>query len=204
LTDAQTAAARGAKLIRDMLAVSQRSRLTPQIADLNEIVTNLCNRHTGLLPPSVTLSMDIAANLGPVSVDVKETENAIFNLLTNARDAMPDGGRLQISTEKLRHNWSDNQALATPLPPGLYLCLTVQDSGGGIAEDGLQLIFDPFYTTKGVGKGAGLGLSMVMGFMQQSKGGIAVASKLHQGTAIKLYFPAATVGANDLLTIDGP
>lgn len=203
LTDAQAAAARAAKLIRDMLAFSQRSRLAPEMTDLNSIVKGLCYRHSSLFPPSVTISLDLDDDLGPVFVDVKETENAVFNLLTNARDAMPRGGNLRIATEKLHHSWSDNQHLATPLPPAIYYCLTVQDSGSGIADDNLQLIFDPFYTTKEVGKGAGLGLSMVLGFMQQSKGAVAVTSKLHQGTAVKLYFLAATVGANDLLTIEG-
>jgi signal transduction histidine kinase len=202
LTDAQEAAARGAKLIRDMLAFSQRTRLTPQTADLNSIVTNLCNRHAALLPPSITLTLDLADDIGLVSVDVKETENAVFNLLTNARDAMPQGGTLRITTEKQRHSWSDNRYLATPLSPGIYFCLTVQDNGAGIAEESLQQIFDPFYTTKDVGQGAGLGLSMVLGFMQQSKGAVSVSSQPKQGTSVKLYFPIAPGGANDLLTID--
>lgn len=203
LTDAQAAAARGAKLIRDMLAFSQRSRLTPEAADLNRIIANLCDRHASLFPPSVTVMLDLADTIGLVSVDVKETENAVYNLLTNARDAMPDGGTLRITTETLRHSWADNANLATPLPPGLYFCLTVQDSGAGITDDSLQQVFDPFYTTKEVGKGAGLGLSMVMGFMQQSKGTVAVTSKLHQGTSVKLYFPASPAETHDLLTING-
>lgn len=202
LTDAQASAARGAKLIRDMLAFSQRTRLAPEPADLNTIVSSLYERHATLFPPTVTVSLGLANDLGPVSVDIKETENAVFNLLTNARDAMPKGGTLHITTEKLRHSWSDNQHLATALPPGLYYCLTVQDTGAGISADSLQLIFDPFYTTKEVGKGAGLGLSMVLGFMQQSKGTVAVSSKLSHGTIVKLYFPAAA-GGNDLLTISG-
>lgn len=202
LNDAQLAAARGAKLIRDMLAFSQRTRLTPETADLNKIVTSVCNRSQDNLPSSINLTLDLAENIGLVTVDVKETEIALLNLIMNARDAMHEGGTLRISTEKIRHSWNDNQDLATPLAPGLYFCLSVQDNGAGISEESLQQIFDPFYTTKMVGQGSGLGLSMVLGFMQQSGGTISVKSKLHQGTVFKLYFPAASISANDLLTKD--
>lgn len=202
LTDAQAAAARGAKLIHDMLAFSQRTRLSPELADLNEIATNVCTYARLSLPANITLTQDLSRDLALVTVDVRETENALRNLISNARDAMPGGGTLHISTEMLRHSWHDNVNLIAPLAHGLYACLTVQDGGVGIPDDNLQQVFDPFFTTKPVGKGAGLGLSMVLGFMQQSGGSVSVTSTPHEGSRFRLYFPSAQIEKNDLLTID--
>ncbi len=206
LKDAQSAAGRGAQLIRDMLAFSQRTRLSPELADLNEIVTNVCTHAKPLFPADITLTQDLADHIGVINVDIKETENALRNLLSNAREAMPNGGHLRIATEMLRHNFTDNQDLVAPLMPGLYVCVSVQDDGAGIPDASLHQIFDPFYTSKPVGRGAGLGLSMVLGFMQQSGGSVSVLSKLHQGSRFRLYFPAIIapdgIETNDLLTID--
>jgi signal transduction histidine kinase len=201
LSDAQLAAARGAKLIRDMLAFSQRTRLSLELADLNEIATNVCTHARPTLPENISVTCHLAADSGLVTVDIRETENALRNLISNARDAMPNGGTLHISTEMLRHNWNDNADLVAPLTPGLYVCLSVQDDGIGIPDDRLQQLFDPFYTTKPVGQGAGLGLSMVLGFLQQSGGSVSVTSKPQHGSRFRLYFPATETEKNELLTI---
>jgi len=198
LNDARTAAGRGAKLIRDMLAFSQRTRLEPQICDLNALVNATCERSKDILTQPVELRL--TQDPWMVHVDPKVAENALINLVLNAQEAMPDGGRLEISTENVRHGFSDNQALATRLTPGRYLCLSVRDEGEGIPEERLQQIFDPFYTSKAVGAGTGLGLSMVFGFMQQSGGAVEVQSKVGVGSTFRLYFPAATSNENDLLT----
>ncbi len=200
LTDAQTAAARGAKLIRDMLAFSQRTRLNPVISDLNDLVINTCERSKHLLTHAVELTL--ADDLWVVNVDPKVAENALVNLILNAQDSMSEGGRLEITTENITHDWSDKQALATGLDPGNYVRLSVKDQGEGIPEDCLAQIFDPFFTTKGVGAGSGLGLSMVFGFMQQSGGAVEVESKVAQGSIFRLYFPAASSNKNDLLTLN--
>ncbi|WP_022702719.1 ATP-binding protein [Pseudorhodobacter ferrugineus] len=202
LADAQTAAGRGAKLIRDMLAFSQRTRLAPELADLNEIAANVMTHAAPTLPASITLTKSLSDSLALVAVDIRETVNALRNLISNARDAMSGGGILHIWTEMVTHSWHENASLVTPLAPGAYVCISVQDSGTGIPEDSLPQLFDPFYTTKPVGQGAGLGLSMILGFMQQSRGSVSVTSKLHEGSRFRLYFPIAQIEKNDLLTID--
>lgn len=203
LNHAQTAAARGADLIQDMLAFSQRTRLDPKSVDLNKLVTITVERSEPLLPRTVEVKLNLADDLWSVHVDPTATENALLNLIMNARDAMPEGGSLEITSENVRHTLSDNQASAPRLAPGSYVCLSVKDHGAGISEDCLQQIFDPFYTTKAVGTGTGLGLSMISGFMQQSGGAVAVQSKIQQGSTFQLYFPATASDTNDLLTING-
>lgn len=201
--DAQLAAGRGAKLIRDMLAFSQRARLEHEISDLNQLVASTGERSRNILTDAVGLELNLADDLWVVKVDSKATENALLHLIANAQDAMPDGGRVLIRTENVRLDGTDNHALSTDLPPGLYVRLSVKDHGAGIPQDRLQQIFDPFYTTKAVGTGSGLGLSTILGFMQQSGGGVAVNSTVHQGSTFQLYFPAAAKNANDLLTLNG-
>ncbi|MEM7291537.1 MAG: ATP-binding protein, partial [Pseudomonadota bacterium] len=109
----------------------------------------------------------------------------------NAQDAMPNGGSLQIYTANARVSIQDIQSRGLDLIPGRYVCLRVQDSGKGIPKDRLEQVFDPFYTTKGDGIGAGLGLSTVLGFMKQSGGTVTVDSVADQGTTFRLYFPAS-------------
>ena len=198
LNDARTAAGRGAKLIRDMLAFSQRTRLNPQMCDPNRLVTATCDHKNGLL----TRPVDLRLTDDPwmIHVDPKVAEDALVNLIVNAQDAMPEGGRLEIATENILHTFSCNQTLAIDLTPGRYLRLSVRDDGEGIPEERLQKIFDPFYTTKPVGAGTGLGLSMVFGFMQQSGGTVEVQSKVANGSTFRLYFPAVTSNGNGLLT----
>jgi signal transduction histidine kinase len=198
LNDARTAAGRGAKLIRDMLAFSQRTRLEPQICDLNRLVTTTCARSKDIL----TQSVDLRLTQDPwmVNVDPKVAENALLNLILNAQDAMPGGGKLEIKTENISHSIDDNRSLAIKLAPGRYVRLSVRDDGEGIPEERLQQIFDPFYTTKPVGGGTGLGLSMVFGFMHQSGGTVEVQSEVADGSTFRLYFPAATSNDNNLLT----
>tara|TARA_R110002051_G_scaffold1008_7_gene5003 strand:+ start:10540 stop:11514 length:975 start_codon:yes stop_codon:yes gene_type:complete len=196
---AQAAATRGAKLIRDMLAYSQRTHLDATITDLNALVSAACARNEHIFTTEVELHL--AESLWLVSVDPTIAENALTNLIMNARDAMPDGGRLQITTENISHTLLDHHALTSKLASGFYVCLSISDGGVGISKESLPLIFDPFYTTKPVGAGKGLGLSMVLGFMQQSGGTVTVDSKTHQGSTFRLYFPAITSDANDLLTI---
>ena len=199
LRDTQSAAARGAKLIRDMLSFAQRTRLEPAVVDLNTLVVDFCARNEGALTAAVGLTLQ--DGLWLVSVDPKVLENALSNLLQNAQDAMPGGGNVRITTDNVTHLISGNPALATELLPGRYVRLGVTDEGHGIAKDRLSQVFDPFYTSKAVGAGTGLGLSMVLGFVQQSGGGVAVTSEVGHGSTFQLYLPVASGSANDLLTI---
>lgn len=199
LSDAQAAAARGARLIRDMLAFAQRTRLDPAVVDLNARVQLICGQ--GDRGTDVVTDLHLAPGLWQVTADPKALSNAVMNLLDNARDAMPDGGTIRITTENVRHVLADNHGLSTDLAPGPYVRLGITDSGAGIPQNRLQQIFDPFFSSKEVGAGTGLGLSMVLGFMQQSGGGVAVTSTPGNGARFDLYFPAAPESLNDLLTI---
>lgn len=199
-TAARTASDKGAKLIRDMLAFAQRIRLEPKKINLNTLVTTACDQSQQVL--NGWLDIDLEPDLWEVLADPKLAEEAILNLVSNARDASPKGDRPIISTHNIRSNWADAEALGCKLAQGPYVRVSVKDFGIGISEGNLQQIFDPFYTTKSEGSGKGLGLSMVIGFMQQSGGGVAVESEVGLGTTLHLYFPAITGNANHLLTMN--
>lgn len=196
LSDARTAATKGADLIRSMLAFSQRSRLEPGPVDLHELVQSTVQWSKQILPGSVDVTVRASDALWCTHVDRNAAENALLNLIFNARDAMPGGGRLEFKIDNFTSACQKVGAFASQLTPGDYVRLRVRDTGSGIAEHNMQQIFDPFYTSKPPGSGSGLGLSTVFGFMQQSGGAITVASKIGEGSTFHLYFPAqATAGA---------
>jgi signal transduction histidine kinase len=190
----------GAKLIRDMLAFAQRTRLEPKVVDLNTLVVSACDQSKQLL--NGWLDGDLAPDLWAVKAYQKLADEAIQNLIANARDAAPKGERPIISTHNMRHTWADAEKLGCKLAQGTYVRVSVKDFGAGISEGNLSQIFDPFYTTKPEGSGKGLGLSMVMGFMQQTGGGVAVESTVGKGATFHLYFPAIASTDNNLLTIN--
>ncbi len=199
IDDARDAAAQGAKLIRDMLAFSQRMTLKPQRVDLNTLVRGSLARNGHTL--SNEIGLDLADDLLPVHVDPVATEVALVNLMLNARDAMPRGGEIQIETVNVTYDgiddFGEDAAPSAELEPGRYARLRVRDAGEGIPPSVLDRIYDPFFTTKPVGKGStGLGLSMVLGFMRQSGGAVVARPTDPQGTAFDLYFPAVE-GVND-------
>jgi len=200
LHDGRTAAARGAKLISDMLAFSQRMKLNPEVSDLNLLAVKACERFD--LTSDTEIATEFADDLLAIRVDRKAVEDALINLITNARDAMPENG-IRITTDNVSHDRRDNQALSNDLEPGRYVRISVQDSGSGISQKDRLRIFDPFYTTKPVGSGVGLGLSMILGFMQQSGGAVRVESSPGRGSMFQLYFPAAVQDPNELLTVRG-
>jgi signal transduction histidine kinase len=188
LRDAQIAARRGATLIQSMLAYSKRTKLTPKKMCLTEIVTDIIARmgrmeNISFVPHASTAAVD-------VSVDPEMLEAVLLQLISNASDATPPGREICITSQRIKHKHSDKRQLATALLPGPYICLSVQDRGAGMAAKDLQQIFDPFYTTKPVGSGTGLGLSMTLGFMQQSGGTVAVHSVVGEGSTFQLYFPS--------------
>jgi signal transduction histidine kinase len=192
LSDARTAASKGASLIRSMLAFSQRSRLEPKPVDLHELVQSTVQWSKQILPDNVEVTVQAADALWGAHVDRNAAENALLNLILNARDAMPGGGRLAFEIDNFTYACQKTGAFALQLIPGDYVRLSVRDSGTGIAEHNLQKIFDPFYTSKPAGSGTGLGLSTVFGFMQQSGGAVTAASILGEGTTFHLYFTAQT------------
>ena len=164
--------------------------------DLNDTIAGICRLLSRLLGTDIEVKAELALEPLHVLGDPGQVEQAVLNLAVNARDAMPSGGRLVLSTtrETLDEAFARSHP---PMPAGQYNVLRVSDSGHGMARETLARIFEPFFTTKDVGKGTGLGLSMVYGTLKQIGGFIFVDSELNHGTTFRLYFPAAASPARD-------
>lgn len=187
MTAAQSAAKRAAAVTHRLLAFSRRQTLDPRPTDVNllmEGMTDLIQRTVG---PGISLETVAEPHLWPALVDVSQLENALLNLCINARDAMPDGGRITLTTANL---CMDRETARTyDLPEGQYLSLCVTDTGTGMTADVLAHAFDPFFTTKPIGQGTGLGLSMIYGFAKQSGGQVRLNSQLGKGSSLCIYLP---------------
>ncbi|MGE6320752.1 ATP-binding protein [Pseudomonas oryzihabitans] len=191
LGGAQAYAARAASLTQRLLAFSRRQTLEPKPTDVNELMLameELIRRSVG---PAIEVQAEPAEPLWPTVIDAVQLESALLNLAINARDAMPQGGQLRLSTANLLE---DAPERPEDLPAGDYVRVKVSDTGTGIAPEILERIFDPFFTTKPPGQGTGLGLSMVHGFVHQSGGQIQVDTTPGVGTCISLYLPRAPEG----------
>ncbi|MBI2421658.1 MAG: PAS domain S-box protein [Candidatus Hydrogenedentes bacterium] len=182
------AAERATALTSQLLAFSRKQVLKPQVLDLNELIQELQKMIGRLISEDIALIFIPGSNLGRVRIDPSQMEQVILNLVVNARDAMPNGGRLvlQTSNEELDADYVRMHGLVSL---GTYVLLSVSDSGCGMNSGTLQCIFDPFYTTKEQGKGTGLGLATVQGIVQQSGGHIFVYSEEGTGSAFKIYLP---------------
>ncbi|KMO21881.1 hybrid sensor histidine kinase/response regulator [Methylobacterium platani] len=187
MTAAQGAARRAAALTHRLLAFSRRQTLDPKPTDVNQLVAGLVDLIQRTVGPAIEIAVEAAPDLWTVLVDPPQLENALLNLCLNARDAMPDGGRIAIETANL--DLDAAAARAHEVPPGDYLSLAVSDTGAGMAPEVIQRAFDPFFTTKPLGQGTGLGLSMIYGFTQQSGGQVRIASAVGQGTTVRLLLP---------------
>jgi len=184
---AQGAVKRAAALTHRLLAFSRRQTLDPQPANPNRLLLGLEELVRRTMGPGIEVEVVGTSSAWPIFVDPNQLENAILNLCINARDAMPDGGKLTIETA---NKWLDERAArAQDLPVGQYVSICVTDTGTGMPPDVVAKIFDPFYTTKPLGEGTGLGLSMVYGFARQSGGQVRVCSEVGQGTTMCLYLP---------------
>ncbi|SFR96954.1 ATP-binding protein [Sphingomonas jatrophae] len=187
LQGAQTSAQRAAALTQRLLAFSRRQTLDPKPTDVNRLVFGMEDLIRRTVGPAIKVEVVGAGGLWIAKVDPAQLESALLNLAINARDAMPDGGRLTIETA---NKWLDDRAARDrDLPPGQYLSICVTDTGTGIAADIVDRIFDPFFTTKPIGQGTGLGLSMIHGFVRQSGGQVRVYTEPGQGTTMCLYLP---------------
>lgn len=186
----RTAAERGAELTQRLLAFARRQALQPQSVDAHQLLANMDALLRRTLPANIELELVRGAGLWPALVDPSQLEAAVLNLVINARDAMPPGGKITLETSNA---WID-QHYAERHPdvaPGQYVLLSVSDTGGGMSPEHLARVFEPFFTTKGVGKGTGLGLSMVYGFLKQSRGHVKLYSEPGHGTTARLYLPRA-------------
>lgn len=187
VTGAQGAVKRGSALTQRMLAFSRRQTLDPQPTDMNRLVSGMTELIARSIGPQIELETVEAAGLWATFVDASQLENALLNLCINARDAMPDGGKLTVETF---NKWLDDRAAKERgLPPGQYVSLSVSDTGVGMSAATIARAYDPFYTTKPVGQGTGLGLSMVHGFAGQSGGTTRIYSEVGKGTLVSIYLP---------------
>jgi signal transduction histidine kinase len=186
--EAHAAAQRGAELTRSLLAFARRQPLHPQRVSVNGLVTGTARLLSRALGERIEVVLDLASDLWPVVVDPAQLEAALTNLATNARDAMPKGGRLTIATANCQLD-EDYAAQHAEVAPGDYATIEVSDTGTGMPAAVVARIFDPFFTTKPRGEGTGLGLSMVFGFMKQSGGHISVYSEPGVGTTFRMYLP---------------
>jgi PAS domain S-box-containing protein len=187
LTGAQGAVRRAASLTQRLLAFSRRQTLEPKPSDLNRVVADMQDLVRRSVGPSIEIETVAAGGLWIAFVDVPQLENALLNLCINARDAMPDGGKLVIETG---NRWLDrNAAKERGIEPGQYISLCVSDNGTGMSPQVIARAFDPFYTTKPSGQGTGLGLSMIHGFAGQSGGSVRIYSEVGKGTMVCLYLP---------------
>ncbi len=196
---------RAAGLTRQLLAFSRQQTLRPQVLQLPDVVADVSNLLKRLLDETIELEVRHGRNLGLVRADPGQLEQVIINLGVNARDAMPNGGKISISTQAVVA--SDVRALKSDiLPIGDYTALFFTDSGNGIPPHVIGKIFEPFFTTKAVGKGTGLGLSTVYGIIKQSGGYIFADSKSGEGTTFSIYFPVHRPTAEDVAraTLNSP
>ncbi|WP_177220541.1 ATP-binding protein [Poseidonocella sedimentorum] len=189
------ASQRGAGLTRSMLAFAGRTRLEPEVLDINVVVREARNWMGRALPESVEVETSLLAGLWPVRVDATSLESALLNLILNARDAMDGHGRLTIETSNQRIDQEYVDSRGEQIAAGRYVMLAVSDTGSGIDPATAARIFEPFYTTKPPGSGSGVGLSMVQGFMRQSHGTVHLYTEPGHGTTFKLYFPATDASA---------
>ena len=190
INDAMEAARRGSALIKGLLSFARKAPLKPQRVDLNEVIRGMDTLIRRTLRTNIGMEMSLMGGLWPVTVDKSSAESALLNLVINARDAMPNGGHLTIETTNMRLTEAYVEVRQETVMPGRYVMVAVTDTGTGISPELLQKVFEPFFSTKGVGKGSGLGLSSVLGFTKQSGGTTRIYSEPGVGTSVKMFFRA--------------
>jgi signal transduction histidine kinase len=182
------AAQRGAQLTEQLLAYSRRQRLNPVLLDVNRMVGEIGELITRAHGEPVVLHLSLSPELGPVKADTLQLQSAILNLILNARDAMPQGGTLMIQTRNVEGAEVTEDTLRGPAVE-----IAVADTGTGMAPEVSAHASEPFFTTKEIGKGSGLGLSQVFGFVEQSGGHVMIESQLGAGTTVRIVLPRALI-----------
>ena len=191
---AEDAARMGARLASRLLLIGRRHRLQPVTLNLNDVARSMTDVLRRTLGDQIEVKTSLADGLWPTQADLSEVENALLNLAINARDAMPDGGVLEVNTRN-QSLGPDDVAGEAGLAPGEYVMLSVSDTGVGIAPDILPRVFEPYFSTKDAGRGTGLGLSTIYGFARQSGGHASIYSEVGKGTRVSLFLPRASEGA---------
>jgi signal transduction histidine kinase len=186
LRTTESAMWRGASLTRSLLAFARKQRLEPVFADLNSVIVEMSEILCRSIGPSIEIRHALAAGLWPVLIDIGQIETALLNVAINARDAMPEGGTLSITTANVSDELPEEVATRD------CVLVSIGDTGTGMSPEVMERAFDPFFTTKEVGKGTGLGLSMVFGVVHQSGGMIHLRSQIGSGTTVLIYLPRAT------------
>jgi PAS domain S-box-containing protein len=197
IDDAQSAANEGAELTHRLLAFARQQVLEPKETSVNDLIIDTSRLMGRALGEDITITTALDSKNPIVMVDQGQLESALMNLCINARDAMQSGGSLTITSETKSVN-QDSEEEVNDLAVGKYAVITVEDSGHGMSEKEITQVFEPFYTTKELGKGSGLGLSMVHGFVTQSKGRVVIESELGTGSKVKLYLPEVAGDYNTL------
>ena len=201
---ASLGAQRAANLTARLLAFSRRQPLDPQPLDITKLLRELSELLRRTLGETIDFESVEHGGLWAALVDPTELSNALVNLSVNARDAMPNGGRLTVETSNIYLDENYLAAVDEPVPPGQYVLVAVSDTGTGMDKATLTKVFEPFFTTKEPGKGTGLGLSQVYGFVRQSGGHVRIYSEVGHGTVVKLYLPRAAASAKPVRDEAGP
>ena len=189
IRNAMEGAQRAATLTHRLLAFSRQSPLQPEVVDLNKLVSGMSDLIRRTLGETISIETVLAGGLWRTEADPNQVENAVLNLCVNARDAMPNGGKLTIETANTHLDENYPAVARGDIKTGQYVMIAVCDTGAGMAPEVRDRVFEPFFTTKPVGKGTGLGLSQVYGFLRQTGGHAAIYSEVGEGTTVKLYFP---------------
>jgi len=190
LEQIQNSSDRAAKLTRQLLTFSRKQPINLSILNVNTVINNILKMLTRLIGEDISIDTNLNPELPSIKGDEGNIEQVIMNLVINARDAMPEGGKILLKTENVELHENEYTGIIGSYP-GEFVCLTIRDTGTGIDEKNLSKIFEPFFTTKDKETGTGLGLSVVYGIVKQHKGFIQVQSKLQEGTTFKIYLPAS-------------
>ena len=197
IANAMRGAQRGAALTQRLLAFSRRQPLNPKVLDLNKYLSGVAEFLQRALGETIEIEVIGAPRLWPVEVDIPQLETSLVNVAVNARDAMPNGGKLTVEASNQMLD-RDYRRTNPEVAPGQYALISISDTGHGMSSDTLARSFEPFFTTKEIGQGTGLGLSQVYGFVKQSGGHVKIYSEVGHGTTVKLYFPRARGHADEV------